>query len=377
MFSSAERTLGAAGIWSSIHNAYVVGFDRSSDCDFTDSMVPHPYVGFVHHSIGPCGAVTNGIGIQQREPFPRERDPGFYSVFVLGGSVANQLAFGAWNGENWLAAALNKKFVSPNGKPFRVFSGSVGSWNLPNQLTMLHLYSGSIDAVVALDGYNEAIHARYGDAITQPDEFIYLYLTRSPLLGGLPGLVSLAKWMRKKAHTSALKHSYLFLAGFRAVLNKIDGGDGEFKKRREQVLTDLFRLPETWDKTRRDAWNKERYRVYLRSLAAVAKASGIEYAHFVQPLRLIGKNLTEEEEKFQPMVEAELYRNIFLSASEAERKNGIASFSLENIFSGERGTIYGDDIHCKMDDNGDSRGYRLMAEAMSEKIAAAWKLKRR
>jgi hypothetical protein len=377
-FSPEERASGAAAIWAKTKNAYVTAYEDDKPCDFTDSMIPHPYLGFVRHSLPPCGIHSNNLGIIHREKFPEQYDPNFFSILIVGGSVAKDLAYGPKNTEaNWLAHELNKKYRSPNGKPFRIVSGAGGSWNFPNQLTMLHLYSERFDAILALDGYNEALHAVYGRAISKPDEYIFLYVARPKLLDNFNRYISLAKWMRRKGARSSLKNSYLYLASFRALLGYLSDYRSENARLREKLLTDFFILPKEWERDQIDAWNKKKYQDYIRSLGATAQALGLKYAHFVQPHRLLDKELNTEEKQYQSLVDPLLYKKIFIAGSRAEQARGLFSFDLTSVFSKESATIYSDDIHYGYEANGDSLGYRLVAEAMSEKIARAWKLKKR
>ena len=87
---------------------------------------------------------------------PSSRIPNYYTVILTGGSVASQL------GQNqkppaprYLEEELNKKYVSPNGKPWLVLNGADGAWKEPQPFILFSLYASSVDAVVSLGGYNE------------------------------------------------------------------------------------------------------------------------------------------------------------------------------------------------------------------------------
>jgi len=56
------------------------------------------------------------------------------------------------------------------------------------------------------------------------------------------------------------------------------------------------------------------------------------------------------------------------------RDRGMAIFDLADVFKDEKGTIYEDHIHFHRDAAGESRGYRLVAAAMAQKMAETWGL---
>ena len=48
----------------------------------------------------------------------------------------------------YLEEELNKKYVSPNGKPWLVLNGGDGAWKEPQSFILFALYASSVDAVV-------------------------------------------------------------------------------------------------------------------------------------------------------------------------------------------------------------------------------------
>jgi hypothetical protein len=49
-------------------------------------------------------------------------------------------------------------------------------------------------------------------------------------------------------------------------------------------------------------------------------------------------------------------------------------FGLLDVFAGEHGTIYADNVHPAREPGGESPGYRLMAARMAREMADAWGL---
>src|SRR5437867_9904718 len=146
-YTSAEQ------LFERTQNTYVRDLTKNTTCRYVDTLFPHPYLAFVHHGNPPCGLPNiNNIGLLNAD-YPTVKRSDRYVVLVTGGSVASQLV------QNWPAPAprfleeeLNKRYVSPNGKPWLVLNGGDGAWKEPQQLILFSLYATSIDAVVTLDG---------------------------------------------------------------------------------------------------------------------------------------------------------------------------------------------------------------------------------
>ena len=143
-------------LYERTQNTYVRDLTKETDCRYVDTLFPHPYLAFVHHDNPPCGLhYVNKIGLFG-DDFPVVKRTDRYVILLTGGSVASQMA------QNWrppaphyLEEELNKKYVSPNGKPFEVLNGGDGAWKEPQAFILFSLYATSVDAVVTLDGFNE------------------------------------------------------------------------------------------------------------------------------------------------------------------------------------------------------------------------------
>ena len=93
--------------------------------------------------------------------FPVIKPPDYYVVLLVGGSVASYV------GGNqppprprFLEEELNRKYVSPNGKPWMVLVGAAGAWKEPQSFILFSLYADSVDAMVNLSGFNEHFYFR-------------------------------------------------------------------------------------------------------------------------------------------------------------------------------------------------------------------------
>ena len=99
--------------------------------------------------------MVNNIGLFGPD-YPVLKNPDRYTVMLIGGSVASQLAQNqAPPAPRYLEEELNRKYVSPNGKPWQVLYGGDGAWKEPQPFILFSLYAGSVDAMVSLGGFNE------------------------------------------------------------------------------------------------------------------------------------------------------------------------------------------------------------------------------
>jgi hypothetical protein len=376
-YDAKTRSEGAEKLWKKFRNGYVEDLKMpDSSCSFSDSLAPHPFLGFVQNESDCGNYYVNNRGINDPRDIPSEKDPGAFTILLVGGSVASQMALGKRGIHHfiWLEDELNRRYISPNGKPFRILSGAVGSWRMPTQAVMTTLYAPYVDAVVGLDGYNEATNTAGGLALDLPDTLNYIYVARSPVFGsGFRWIWLLQSYRRISLQNRFLRRSFLAYFAFEKFMglaaNEINFGD------RYKNLDKFFALPNDWSSERRAAWNRGRYENYIKMISAQTKAMKIYYAHFLQPNRVFGKELTMEEKQYPELITEENYRAVFLRAYTELKSEGYPIVSLQNVFEGHKETIYGDLIHCKFSEDGDNLGYRIMSSKMAEALGTLWHLK--
>jgi hypothetical protein len=377
-YPAPVRELGARALWLRYSGMYTEEV-QDNGCTYSDEVVPHPYLMYVHkHDFTGCGPdLTQRLGMQSRYPYPMERDPEHFSVLILGGSVAHLLGIGSWrDGRIWLEDALNAGYRSPNGKPFRVFSGAEGGWLLPIQNNVITLAGDSFDAYIAVDGFNEALNTKLGMSIDRVPAPMYAFLVDPA--DAPPGLKALwwLKTYRRFCFRSGLARrsflAYLFFEKGIALMSR----DKAYRKFLEERVGWYFRLPEEWDKAKRDAWNRRKYETYIKLQAAQAHAVDALYAHFVQPIHEIGKPLSEDEKRLPSLIAAQDYRDVMMPASEDLRGKGFPSFLLTDVFKDSKETLYSDHIHCRVTPQGDSPGYELISKRIAALLGEAWHLKK-
>ena len=378
------RYTSAEELFERTQNTYVRDLTKGTTCRYVDTLFPHPYLAFVHHGNPPCGLPNvNNIGLLNTD-FPTVKPTDRYVVLLTGGSVASQLV------QNWPAPAprfleeeLNKRYVSPNGKPWLVLNGGDGAWKEPQQAILFSLYATSVDAVVTLDGYNEHYMFRSytEERLERPlsnfadvNPFVADENFGDAAIGWVMGRI--AGWL---AQLPILGHShaaYMIVHGIEAVAKSKD----VFKagKDKKTTLTSIFALPNDIKGNGEKVFQIQLalYQKYERAIEAVAKDYNVKTAYFLQPVPSWGKTLTDEEKRAAGanMTDPVLYRRI-VDGMMTLRDRGLAIYDLGDLLKDEKGTIYADDIHFTRDKNGDSPGYRLMAARVGQLLAETWGLK--
>jgi hypothetical protein len=364
-------------------NTFIRQAKDDRNCTYLDTLFPHPYLAFVHHANPPCGIINaNNVGLFGRD-FPAERDPRYFTILLTGGSVTAQLSgAGRTLTPNDLEQVLNERYESPGGSGFQVLNGGDGAWKQPQQTILFLLHAQAVDAVVTLDGYNDHGFLLNSEG-TRFEAPAANFLTVNPWLETGPRKL-LGVWIYgaiyRHSQTHWLtSHSYAAYGITRTVREAIRRwAEREPPGARRTTPSSIFSLPSDWDRPKRYTWNLEEYRKYMRIIDAVAVRLGVRAAHFIQPVPAIARTLTPEEARVVgDLSYTDSYARM-TAALLALNGEGIAVFSLLDVFSGVREPIYADHIHCIVDPKtGESRGYRIMAERMADILEAHWHLRRK
>ena len=338
---------------------------------------------FVHHANPPCGQPwVNNVGLYGPD-FPVIKNPNYYTVILTGGSVASQL------GQNQKAPApryleeeLNKKYVSPTGKPWLVLNGADGAWKEPQPFILFSLYASSVDAVVSLGGYNEYYFfwPQVSERLERP---LSNFIEVNPFAADENfGDAAIGWVMGRLAGTLALNpvlgHShaaYMIIRG----IEQVAKGQDVFNSTKKTTLKSIFNMPVELRKDPEVEFNIQLglYQKYLRATEAVAHDNGVKSAYFLQPAPAYGKTLTEEEKRDAgDLGYRDLYRKL-VTGMMTLRERGLPIYDLGDIFANEKGTIYADHVHYLRDAGGESRGNRLMATRIGELLAETWGLQKK
>jgi hypothetical protein len=238
------------------------------------------------------------------------------------------------------------------------------------------LYGDEVDAVVTLEGINEFQFLSIM-RLEMPNG--HFELLNPIALRSSRGIVAsaISSQMQIMVSGSAARHSftaYFLVDRLRSWLTRI--ANEELGKRKISFVS-LFELPENWTNEQRVAFNTDQYRKYLRIMAATAKAQGTRAAFFIQPVSGIGKTLTPEEKEVAGSLDyAPSYQRLADALLET-RTEGLQVFSLLDIFQNTSETVYADSAHLAVDPvTRKSRGNRILAAAMAERLASIWSFQR-
>ncbi len=378
------RYTPAQELFQRTQNTYVRDATKGTSCRYVDTLFPHPYVGFVHHANPPCGQPwVNNVGLYGPD-YPTVKRDDYYVVLLTGGSVASQL------GQNnrppaprYLEEELNKRFVSPNGKPFLVLNGGDGAWKEPQPFILFSLYASSVDALAVLSGYNEHYFFFPGmeERLERP---LSNFLDVNPFVADENFGDAAVGWvMGRIAGSLALNPllgrshaAYLIIRG----IEQVAKGKDIFKSSKKTTLNSIFHMPDDIRTNPERAFNVqlELFQKYWRATYAVARDNGVKAAFFLQPVPAIDKELTEEEKRVVgQMAYRDLYKRL-TAGMMTLRERGLPVFNLADVFADQKGTIYADDIHVVRDDvRNESLGNRLLAARMAGLLGETWGLQKR
>ncbi|CAN5837437.1 hypothetical protein BH11PSE3_BH11PSE3_04680 [soil metagenome] len=382
LYIEDHRYTPAADLFERTQNIYVRDTTKGTGCRFIDTLYPHPYLAFVHHANPPCGIPwVNNVGLFGPD-FPTVKDSEHYVVMIVGGSVASYLGGNQTPPyPSFLDDELNRNYVSPTGKPWRVLNGAAGAWKEPQSFLVFSLYAGSIDAVVNVSGYNE--HYYFNPKMDQRLEGpAASFLEVNPFAADENfGDAAIAWVMGRLAGAMAINpvlgHShaaYILVRGIEYAAK----GQGSFKSNKRTTIPSLFALPKDI-KDNPDLLFQvqlELYQKYFRATEAVARDNGVKSAFFLQPIPAWGKTLTAQEKSIVgDLAYGETYRRI-VKGMMTLRERGLAVYDLGDVFQNVPETIYADHIHSLTFD-GESPGNRIVAARIGELLAETWGLKRK
>ena len=350
-------------------------------------QMANPYLGWVNFVYPGCYQYTaNNIGMADDRSFPDKKDSEYFSVFLLGGSVAEQMAetFGQPEKMSFLERALNRSYISPNGKPFRIYTGGIGGGAYPQQITLSTLYGDRVDAIIAIDGYNEALGSGGGYSPAGRIAPSYLkaligtvyYLEHNePAKDAVSYQKKMYRIFRKNKLTS---RSYLAFLIYEKLFLKSALLSLEYDWSRETAfaLRGVENYPKGLKLEERISRNVNKYADFIKSLWFISKSRGQYFAHFLQPIRWLYKPLTEKEKSYPKYVNVDFYK-LFENRVISMNKKGVPTFSLLKILKGRTEEFYGDHIHFIRSGNANSPGNEIMAAKMAQILGKLWKLKRK
>lgn len=313
----------------------------------------------------------NSIGIDQTYEYPKEKSSEFYTILVLGGSVAHQLSrHNFYPDHSVLEEVLNKYYQSPTGKPFKIFAGALGGWKQPTQYNMLALFGDLFHAVISVEGYNELTMDFHKNAIDTADR-ASLHFAMGPKSSFEEFLISIHKTIVGNRENWIIRNShFLFLVSNSIISDALTNVEND-KRFNTHSLETFYQNLSQLEFSKR---NMRKYEFYLKSMSAGANSLGLNYAYFLQPIRWIDKNLTDKEISYTRFIHTESYKQL-QEVFKKLRKSGLNTIDTTDLLKNETGEYYIDHIHFDIDiNNREESGYYLLSKRIGKELSKLWGL---
>jgi hypothetical protein len=341
--------------FSTIYSEYA-----DSGCRWGQSLGLHPYMSY-YFSDGDCRNLRrNSRGFSARE-FPLTKDSNYYSILMIGGSVAEHIASNdEFGSQSALEKALNAKWISPNRKPFRVINAALAGAHQPMNSIAALIYVDLADQVISVEGWNEGTQFKSTEFIETPA----LVWRQYAAAADNPITFKILNWLSdiiQYGHRSILKDSY-------TCYYFLELSNGFFYERfsRAMAKIDPYPRPATnWTETDRDELFLKSYASYIKKINAIVSSQGKNFTLFLQPNPHQYKLLSDEEKKLigEDVSEKLSTVNSYLIKS---LKN-IHVESLLEVFKNNRESLYIDQIHTNF------KGVDILANEISTRLAKKYR----
>lgn len=334
---------------------------KTTPCVWGDSLQLHPYTGYSYIKLGTeCTASVHNYGFKGSQ-VPIEYDPNYYTILVLGGSVAEQIGGHLEHNLNQtkLEMYLNSNYVSPTKKPFRVINFSLAGSAQPVASIAANLFVDRADELISIEGYNEATQIQINKLIESPT-YVWEELAaikEAPLT--YYNLKFSMTLTRRILQNEFLNHSYIVHYFLKLIIVQSSKKFESFKKNSNPFRKVENSVP---IESRSHLFLKS-YAKYLQNTNAIAKYHKKKFTLFLQPYPLSYKTLTDEEKsvvydlKILPEDIKTTYRYLENSLNDIQIEN------LEKVFIDEKQTVYIDHIHTN------PAGVQKLAEEISLRLA--------
>lgn len=347
------------------------GLGAQPNCDWYSSLTTHPYHGVIQHDVRPCGwPLSNTLTFGANLPDSKDTH---YVVMVLGGSVAQHIASSVpGTPRNRIENELNRRYQSPNGKPFRIVSGASGSWKHPNQMLKLLEFVDRIDAFISVEGYNEAATISANHKFETPG-LPYFMLAKLPDTNVL-SIYILENYKSILDRSKFFGNSFFFTKLYFSLRNIL--GPGILDSINKSFIMSTFKHPLQMTQSQMSEIGFSKYIDYLRALDGISLAHKKPGVLFIQPMPGVYKKLHPKEWPSRRGVAPELYLQVEKKLLDEKFLN-MKAHSLLKIYQDYEGLIYVDDTHALIDPKtGDSPGYDIMASNIADALGEKWKLKK-
>jgi hypothetical protein len=304
-------------------------FLSAGECqNYTDSLAPHPYLGFTHKQ---CFGINNIGYLGQDVDFVKDEATTYIGIY--GGSVAAQ--FAGFNNYQIVLEEILNKCIGVNKNKYKVYNFADGSWKHPQQTIALLLTHEYIDIAISIEGFNEHYSLWPGANIYRPSRN---YDMVSPFSTDIDYI----SVMNYNYISNLIKGSSI-LSQFNLTKLLLLAAQNHFLPIDNPYATPItdIQFPPRDD-------NLALYEKSLKSYFTIAETLGIKVFAFVQPMPQY-KKLGEEEKiiTLHPdYVEVVDKMDIMFTKLNEE---GYKAYSLLRIYSEDSSTRFVDSIHMNQE----------------------------
>ncbi len=359
-----KKPVAAAALF---HKHFVFDALGNRDCSWGAGAGAHPYLAIYYPKKKICTVPDrNNFGLRGTD-LPLKYDPNFYTLLIAGSSVAEQTAtLNADSRTNILENYLNKSWIAPNKKPFRVLNAAVAGAHQPATLIQILLFSHTADQVISLEGYNEHYLLEADLLIETPAQAWQdsVYAADSPL--------HFYFFQKTMFFVRAISASYFVNSYFCfAIANFFSQLFENYYAQRMQDLKPFPGPDRHWSFEQKRDFFLSRYLHYVQNVQFTLAGQKKPYTLFIQPAPYQYKQLTSEELSAVGDISHQAKYTKIKAALKTLVKKHIHVESLENIFENTNQTLYIDHIHTN------NVGVQIISSAIAERLAKhyGWKNK--
>lgn len=314
----------------------------------------------------------NNYGFKHEVDFPIERKPNQYIIGILGGSVAAQFASQVRSTQS-LKESLQGKIPSLRKKDVVILNLAVAGFKQPQQFFTFCYFMDFLDAIIELDGWNEAwISGSHGFPIEFP-AFTNILYADDPTAGLK---LSTLSWLDQEIRGNISKWRGLPVLRNSYFLRLLDDVTQNFVARNISGLffpdevSGSFHRPwpsqESGEQLRIQSWLK-----YSRLESSLAAKAGIQSFFFLQPSQYSPSvKIFSESEKAHAFGAGSFAASLYQKMRAMNRQvfpRPKVYFDLNDAFASETRDVFVDDC-CHVN----SLGNDLMSNRIAEIVSQNW-----
>jgi hypothetical protein len=343
--------------------------------------VRHPFFGY--HYNWKVSELFNRDGFLDSEDFSpqaSENDDNTVRIGIFGGSFASDFAVRekrlAEENQSILINRIKQTVSSMGQKKFLIYNFAIEGHKQPQQFNISSFYSEQFDIAITIDGFNEVAYEGTVDFPVEYPNLTFLFYSRDQsvktyIAGVYQSYYQRLRYIESlKATQKLIGTSYLIGNIWLAANERLEqhiqkihrDGPREFSGRHPYY--DLETNIDKIQNKRAQVWERFTYR-QARFLGGLAKIN----LHFIQPNQHIlgSKSLNEEESRLYYNQKMSPFINQGYALLEKGRErlyeNGVRIFSLVDLYSNVKETVYVDDC-CHIN----HIGHRFLVNEVTDRL---------